>query len=83
MNIESTIERYLVDEILLGDGATRINPDESLIDSGILDSLALLRFINFLEDQFSVTVDDLEVVPDNFQTINVTKAFIEKKLQNG
>jgi acyl carrier protein len=81
MNIEADIERYIVDEILLGTGAARIDPGESLIDSGILDSLALLRFISFVEERFGVTVEDVEVVPDNFQSINATKAFIEMKRQ--
>lgn len=79
MNIEAAIERYIVEEILLGNGAGKIDPDESLIDSGILDSLALLRFISFVEERFNVSVEDVEVVPDNFQTINATKAFIEMK----
>jgi acyl carrier protein len=79
MNIEADIERYIVDEILLGSGDTRLDPSESLIDSGVLDSLALLRLISFVEERFGVTVEDVEVVPDNFQSINATKAFIETK----
>jgi acyl carrier protein len=81
MNIEADIERYIVDEILLGSGDTRLDPSESLIDSGVLDSLALLRLISFVEERFGVTVEDVEVVPDNFQSINATKAFIETKQQ--
>jgi acyl carrier protein len=83
MSIEATIEKYIVEEIMLADRNTKIDPDESLIDSGILDSLALLRFINFLEDQFDIMVDDIEVVPDNFQSINTAAAFVSTKLANG
>lgn len=81
MNIETKIERFLVDEILLGDRQTKIDPDQLLIDAGILDSLSLLRLITFVEEQFGVMIDDSEVVPDNFQSINMTRAFIEAKLQ--
>lgn len=79
MNIEATIERFILDELLFGKGLTEIDPNESLISSGILDSLALLRLIFFLEEQLGVTVQDGEVIPDNFQTLNLIKAFIEKK----
>jgi acyl carrier protein len=82
MSIEADIERYIVEEILLGSGDSRLDPNESLIDAGILDSLALLRLIGFVEERFGVTVDDVEVVPDNFESINATKAFIEMK-RNG
>lgn len=81
MNIESKLEQFLVEEILMGDKQTKIDPDQQLIESGILDSLSLLRFITFVEDQFGIMVDDVEVVPDNFQSINVARAFIEGKLQ--
>ena len=79
MYVETAIERFVVDEIMLGDSNTKIDPNESLISSGVLDSLALLRLIAFLEEQMGVTVDDSEVIPENFETINGIKLFIEKK----
>jgi len=79
MDVETAIERFVVDEIMLGDSNTKIDPNESLINSGVLDSLALLRLIAFLEEQMGVTVDDSEVIPENFETINEIKSFIEKK----
>jgi acyl carrier protein len=81
MDVETAIERFVVDELMLGDSNTKIDPNESLISSGVLDSLALLRLIAFLEEQMGVTVDDSEVIPENFETINEIKSFIEKKKQ--
>lgn len=82
MSIEATIEKYIVEEVMLADRNTRLDPDQSLIGSGILDSLSLLRFIKFLEDQFGVVVDDLDVVSENFESINAAKAYIEDKRRN-
>ena len=79
MDVETAIERFVVDEIMLGDSNTKIDPNESLISSGVLDSLALLRLIAFLEEQMGVMVDDSEVIPENFESINEIKSFIEKK----
>lgn len=79
MDLETAIERFIVDEIMLADSQTRIDPDESLISSGVLDSLALLRLIAFLEDQMGITVEDSEVIPENFETIKEIKAFIDRK----
>ena len=81
MDVETAIERFVVDELMLGDSNTKIDPNESLISSGVLDSLALLRLIAFLEEQMGVTVDDSEVIPENCETINEIKSFIEKKKQ--
>ena len=81
MSMEQTIERFIVDEIMLGDRRTKLAPDDSLISSGILDSLALLRLIAFIEEQVGIAINDGEVVPDNFQTLNDIKAFLERKKQ--
>jgi acyl carrier protein len=80
MSIAQTIERFIVDEIMFGNSNIRIDPEQSLIESGILDSLALLRLIGFIEEQFGVVVEDGEVVPDNFQSLSRTEAFVQQKL---
>lgn len=79
MDTETTIERFIVDEIMLADSSTKIDPDDSLISSGVLDSLALLRLIAFIEEQFGIIIEDSEVVPENLETVNDIKTFIEQK----
>ena len=44
MDVVHVTERFLIDEILFGSRSS-IDPDESLVTSGILDSLALLRLV--------------------------------------
>lgn len=80
MEIVKTIERFIVDDLIVGNKDTTIDPNESLINQGIIDSLALLRLISFIEDQFGVKVEDTEMIPENFQTINDMRSFIEMKL---
>ena len=81
MSVEDTIKRFFLSEHLVGSGRTKIDLDESLISSGILDSMALLQLIVFIEEQFGVTVGDGELNPTNFETINQIKSFVEKKQQ--
>ncbi len=82
MDIRMTVERFIIDELMMGDSNTQLDPDQSLISSGILDSLALLRLISFLEEEVGVTIDDDEVVADNFQTLNVIQDFVHQKIQS-
>lgn len=79
-NISSTIERFLVDEIMMASKDTKIDPDESLINSGVVDSLSLLRLINFIEERFGVVIEDEEVVPENFDTLNIMETFVGERL---
>jgi acyl carrier protein len=79
MHIKAILEQFIVNELLMGRGAADIGPDTSLISSGVLDSLSLIRLINFVEDQFNLVVEDDDVVPDNFETINALGAMISTK----
>ena len=79
MNIEAVVERFIRDELIRGDRSDALDPDESLISRGILDSLALLKLIIFIEERFDLKVNDGEVVPANFETPSRIKAFIESK----
>ena len=76
---EGVLERFIVDELLLGSHQTELDRDAPLISSGILDSLALLQLMVFIEQQFGVAIQDGEVIPDHFQTITRIRSFIERK----
>ncbi|MCI0399377.1 MAG: acyl carrier protein [Chloroflexi bacterium] len=80
MNIETTLERFIVDELLIGNRQMKIAPETSLIDSGIIDSLSLIRLILFIEERFGLSIEDHEVVPDNFDSLQSLKALIASKL---
>ncbi|MCZ7570644.1 MAG: acyl carrier protein [Ardenticatenaceae bacterium] len=80
MNTSTLIERFVIEELMLGGRKGKIDPDESLIRSGILDSLSLLRLIVYLEEQFGLTVEDSEVIPGNFETLNSMEVFVKSKM---
>jgi acyl carrier protein len=82
METEAIITKFITEEFLRGDGQASLQPNGSLISSGILDSLALLKLLLFIEERFSVKVKDGEVTPSNFETVNRITAFIEGKRCN-
>jgi acyl carrier protein len=81
MNVEQTLERFITQELLLGQEMT-IDPNQSLTASGIIDSLSLLRLVAFIEETFHVEVEDTELNPDNFETLNVMVGLVEGKLNH-
>jgi acyl carrier protein len=52
---------------------------DPLIERGIIDSMGVLDIVTFIESEFKVTVDDEELIPDNFQSISQMALYIEKK----
>ena len=75
------MEIFVLEKQLVGRGRTQIGSDESLISTGILDSMALLQLVVLIEERFGVTVEGADLIPDNFETINSIKTFVETKQQ--
>ena len=57
----------------------QLKNSDALLESGILDSQGVLELVSFVEQQFSISVADDELVPENFQTIDHIAAFIESR----
>lgn len=79
MEIAPIVRAFIVDELLHAGPGVSFEADDPLIRTGILDSLALLKLLLFLEERFGVKVNDREVVPDNFDTLNRIVGFVERK----
>lgn len=80
MDTGSVIEEFIINELLMANGTEKLGHDQSLISTVIIDSLAILRLVSFMEEQFGVKVEDGDVVPENFETINVMKKYVDERL---
>ena len=72
--------RAFVLEYAAGRGVTAVGDHEPILTNNIIDSLGSLRMIDFLETAFPLTIEDTDMLPENFQTIRDTEMFIYRKL---
>ncbi len=79
MDLHDTLERFIVDELLMGVGVAKIDSDLDLISRGYIDSLAMMQLILFIEERFDVKVGEEEVLPENFRTLDRIVEFVERK----
>lgn len=56
-----------------------VQPDDSLLDSGLIDSTGIFELVAFLEETFAVKVEDEEIVPEHFETAGQIAAFVDRK----
>jgi acyl carrier protein len=80
IEIESTIRAFIGQNFLFGQGADTLIGTDSFMEKGILDSTGVLELIAFLEQQFGVTVQDEELVPENLDSVDRVVAFVGRKL---
>lgn len=78
-DVAGRVRAFLVDSFLLGDDDGFGN-DESLLDSGIVDSTGVMEVVSFLEESFSISVDDDELVAENLDSVERLAAFVQRKL---
>ena len=55
-------------------------PDQNLLESDILDSVAMMELVLWSEGHFGFTVDTDDLTPENFATLNAIMAYIDKQL---
>jgi len=81
MDMHQQIINFLYDESLK-DVFKELDYDDSLLELGIIDSVKMLDLIGFIEERFGVQVDDDDLYPENFDSINAIVNYINSKKSN-
>lgn len=66
--MKEQIKSFIVENFLFGERG--LEDDEPLFESGIIDSLGLIKLIAFVEKNFNISIDMGEIMIENFNTLN-------------
>lgn len=77
MEVREQVREFFNQELKDNGFHADIRDDESLVDAGIMDSLAILVTISFLEEQFGIVVNEDKLKPENFETVTAICNFIK------
>jgi acyl carrier protein len=75
--IEETIRAFLLEDVLEG-SQVEIAPDQQLF-GGVLDSMALVQLVDFLEERYRFKVDANDLVDENFGSLRLVAAYVQSK----
>lgn len=78
-NANEEIRQYVLSEFLPGEKAANLRDDTPLRTSGVLDSVATLRLVSFIEERFGIEVEAHEASVENFDRIDSIVSFIKGK----
>jgi acyl carrier protein len=78
-DILKTITEFIRENFIAGRLDVQLDPDASLIESGIMDSTGVLELVEYLESTFGIHIEDEELVPENLETINNIITFLKTK----
>jgi acyl carrier protein len=80
-NVENEIRNFVIANFLFGRDLD-LQPGDSLLEKGVIDSTGVLELVAFLEEQYAIEVEDDEVTPDNLDSIECIAAYVGKKLNH-
>lgn len=75
-DLNTKIKEFIMTEVNPDLGLTHIDDDEPLIESGIVDSLGVLKIMSFLDEAFGIDLGSDEIKLDNFRDVKTICALV-------
>ena len=77
-DVISAIKQLLQSRRLLKSSA-EVADEESLLETGVIDSLAVVELTAFMEERYSIRINEDDLVPENFDSLLAMREFINRK----
>jgi acyl carrier protein len=77
--VKDTIRHFIVSQYLPGESPENLRDDTPLLTSGILDSLAALGLVSFLEKEYGIELDVYDTSIEHFDRIQDIAVSVAKK----
>ena len=78
--METVINDYISRELVQDPTLLPLADETSLLETGILDSLSLLRLVVYLEEKFGISMGDTDLLPENFASVNAICAYVRARV---
>ncbi|MEM6628442.1 MAG: acyl carrier protein [Bacteroidota bacterium] len=70
---------YVNETLLEGGEENHITSEEDLLTTGILDSVAMMSLVGYIEEEYSLTIPAGELTIENFISIDAITNFLSSK----
>ena len=76
--MKDQIKNYIITTYMSGNGS--LEDDEQLFEKGIIDSTGFIKLLSFIEKEFNVKMDMIDITMDKFATVNQIENSIKEKM---
>ena len=77
-HLNTQIREFILEKFPLA-RKRQLQDTDALLETGILDSLGVLDLVGYVEQKFSIVVEDEELVPENFQSVDTLASYVQRK----
>jgi acyl carrier protein len=77
---ETMIRDYILHEVLYDKDLGDLSAEDSLLETELLDSIAIMQIVAFCEQMFDIEIPEEELLPDHFENIRAIGQMVERRL---
>ena len=81
--VRTVIREYIKDRFMIGRALNSLGDADHLLEKGILDSTGILELVGFIEEKFTFSVEDEDLLPDNLGSVDNIVRYVERKAGHG
>jgi acyl carrier protein len=78
--IEQEVRQFVIENFVFESDDRGFSNDASFFDTGLIDSMGVLTLVEFVKDKYGVSVEDDELLPENWDSVNRIATFIRARL---
>lgn len=78
MDFVKIIREFIIENFLFGE-EQEISVETNLLEKGVIDSTGIVELVSFIEDTFSIIIEDEELIAGNFSSLNNMANFLNFK----
>ena len=76
-----TVKDFILKEFFSKEDSDRLTTSTPLVTGGYIDSLATLKLVSFLEDEYNIELAAHEIKAENLNTIADIANFVRSKME--
>ena len=67
---------FITDNLIYSSNLETINADDNLLETGLIDSISLIKLVSFIEETYHFKVKPEDMVIEYFQSVNALVNYI-------
>lgn len=78
MDNTQIVKEFIIENFLFGE-SNHFDENTDLFEKGIIDSTGIIELVGYIEQTFNITVDDEELVANNFSSLSHITRYLRLK----
>ena len=78
--IRDTVRAFILEQFLPGEDPDALHDDTPLVTGGILDSIATLKLVAYVEEKYDIELEAHEADAEHLNTISDISNLVQSKL---